>query len=387
MTDVWRRATRSPPVLRRGLHLGARQRAFPVSPRVQAGVDSLFFIALLQPLGPTMPIAEAQGRWIAAYLRGEYRLPSGRAGVGDPPGARGWPALRGVQAPHDGGRFRRPPVAVPARAQAGRGRRSGDGGGVDGFPLSVPCATVGGIMFSSGGTMASGAAQTLVAGVAQQASAPMLRLVITGSVDDGKSTLIGRLLYDSKQILTDQLEALRAASARRNGEHALDLSLLTDGLRAEREQGITIDVAYRYFQTAHRKFIIADTPGHERYTRNMVTGRLDGRSGRDPDRRAPGRRRADAPPRVHRLAARDQAPAGVRQQDGPGRLLAGRRSSGSSRTSASSARASRPPTSRSSRSPPCTGRTWSSARSRWSGTRGRRCCTTSSTSTSRPTAT
>ena len=100
----------------------------------------------------------------------------------------------------------------------------------------------------------------------------MLRLVITGSVDDGKSTLIGRLLYDSKQILTDQLEALRAASARRNGARGLDLSLLTDGLRAEREQGITIDVAYRYFQTPHRKFIIADTPGHERYTRNMVTG-------------------------------------------------------------------------------------------------------------------
>jgi len=100
----------------------------------------------------------------------------------------------------------------------------------------------------------------------------MLRLVITGSVDDGKSTLIGRLLYDSKQILTDQLEALRAASERRNGERGLDLSLLTDGLRAEREQGITIDVAYRYFQTPHRKFIIADTPGHERYTRNMVTG-------------------------------------------------------------------------------------------------------------------
>ena len=100
----------------------------------------------------------------------------------------------------------------------------------------------------------------------------MLRLVITGSVDDGKSTLIGRLLYDSKQILNDQLEALRAASERRNGERGLDLSLLTDGLRAEREQGITIDVAYRYFQTPHRKFIIADTPGHERYTRNMVTG-------------------------------------------------------------------------------------------------------------------
>ncbi len=118
----------------------------------------------------------------------------------------------------------------------------------------------------------SGAGQTITGMREPSAAGAMLRLVITGSVDDGKSTLIGRLLYDSKQILTDQLEALRAASARRNGAHALDLSLLTDGLRAEREQGITIDVAYRYFQTAHRKFIIADTPGHERYTRNMVTG-------------------------------------------------------------------------------------------------------------------
>ncbi len=107
---------------------------------------------------------------------------------------------------------------------------------------------------------------------AVEPGAEMLRLVITGSVDDGKSTLIGRLLYDSKQILSDQLEALQLASERRNGSGALDLSLLTDGLRAEREQGITIDVAYRYFQTARRKFIIADTPGHERYTRNMVTG-------------------------------------------------------------------------------------------------------------------
>jgi bifunctional enzyme CysN/CysC len=120
--------------------------------------------------------------------------------------------------------------------------------------------------------MSSGVGQTVVAALDEPQASAMLRLVITGSVDDGKSTLIGRLLYDSKQILTDQLEALRAASERRNGEHALDLSLLTDGLRAEREQGITIDVAYRYFQTAHRKFIIADTPGHERYTRNMVTG-------------------------------------------------------------------------------------------------------------------
>jgi len=103
-------------------------------------------------------------------------------------------------------------------------------------------------------------------------SASLLRLVIAGSVDDGKSTLIGRLLYDSKEILVDQLEALRRASARRMGPGALDLALLTDGLRAEREQGITIDVAYRYFQTPRREFIIADTPGHERYTRNMVTG-------------------------------------------------------------------------------------------------------------------
>jgi bifunctional enzyme CysN/CysC len=120
--------------------------------------------------------------------------------------------------------------------------------------------------------MTSTARQTLPSTLEQPPASAMLRLVITGSVDDGKSTLIGRLLYDSKQILNDQLEALRAASERRNGERGLDLSLLTDGLRAEREQGITIDVAYRYFQTPHRKFIIADTPGHERYTRNMVTG-------------------------------------------------------------------------------------------------------------------
>ena len=120
--------------------------------------------------------------------------------------------------------------------------------------------------------MSSGARQAAPAKLERPATAAMLRLVITGSVDDGKSTLIGRLLYDSKQILTDQLEALRTASERRNGERGLDLSLLTDGLRAEREQGITIDVAYRYFQTPHRKFIIADTPGHESYTRNMVTG-------------------------------------------------------------------------------------------------------------------
>jgi sulfate adenylyltransferase large subunit len=99
----------------------------------------------------------------------------------------------------------------------------------------------------------------------------LLRIATAGSVDDGKSTLIGRLLYDSKQILADQLEHVVETSERR-GDGYLNLALLTDGLRAEREQGITIDVAYRFFQTARRKFIIADTPGHEQYTRNMVTG-------------------------------------------------------------------------------------------------------------------
>jgi sulfate adenylyltransferase subunit 1 len=99
----------------------------------------------------------------------------------------------------------------------------------------------------------------------------LLRFTTAGSVDDGKSTLIGRLLYDSKQIFEDQLEAIEQRSQQRGFEH-VDLSLLTDGLKAEREQGITIDVAYRYFATPKRKFIIADTPGHIQYTRNMVTG-------------------------------------------------------------------------------------------------------------------
>jgi sulfate adenylyltransferase subunit 1 len=99
----------------------------------------------------------------------------------------------------------------------------------------------------------------------------LLRFITAGSVDDGKSTLIGRLLYDSKSIFEDQMEHI-VASGKRLGREELDLSLLTDGLRAEREQGITIDVAYRYFATPLRKFIIADTPGHIQYTRNMVTG-------------------------------------------------------------------------------------------------------------------
>ena len=99
----------------------------------------------------------------------------------------------------------------------------------------------------------------------------LLRFTTAGSVDDGKSTLIGRLLYDSKSLFEDQLDAVKRASVQKGSEH-LNLALFTDGLRAEREQGITIDVAYRYFATPHRKFIIADTPGHIQYTRNMVTG-------------------------------------------------------------------------------------------------------------------
>src|SRR6187551_2664940 len=99
----------------------------------------------------------------------------------------------------------------------------------------------------------------------------ILRFITAGSVDDGKSTLIGRLLYDSKSIMIDQLEAIEKQS-RNKEDGEIDLALLTDGLRAEREQGITIDVAYKYFSTPKRKFIIADAPGHIQYTRNMVTG-------------------------------------------------------------------------------------------------------------------
>src|SRR5512139_4168766 len=99
----------------------------------------------------------------------------------------------------------------------------------------------------------------------------ILRFNTCGSVDDGKSTLIGRLLYDSRSLMEDQIEALER-SADLTGAGSIDLATLTDGLRAEREQGITIDVAYRYFATPRRRFIIADTPGHVQYTRNMVTG-------------------------------------------------------------------------------------------------------------------
>ena len=134
-------------------------------------------------------------------------------------------------------------------------------------------------------------------------------------MDDGKSTLIGRLLYDSQTVYEDQLAGIRKATKAHGG---LDLSLLTDGLRAEREQGITIDVAYRYFSTPRRKFIIADTPGHEQYTRNMATGAstadlaivlIDARH---------GVLAAVAPPRVHRHPAGHPPPGGRGQQNGSG---------------------------------------------------------------------
>jgi sulfate adenylyltransferase subunit 1 len=108
-------------------------------------------------------------------------------------------------------------------------------------------------------------------GSSARLSGGLLRLATCGSVDDGKSTLVGRLLYDTKSVLTDQMTAIEEAS-RRRGQDGPDLALLTDGLRAEREQGITIDVAYRYFATPRRRFVLADTPGHVQYTRNMVTG-------------------------------------------------------------------------------------------------------------------
>src|SRR5579871_6008640 len=107
--------------------------------------------------------------------------------------------------------------------------------------------------------------------LSEERAKDLLRFTTAGSVDDGKSTLIGRLLFDSQSVYEDQLKAVTKSKVNRSGG-PIDFSLLTDGLRAEREQGITIDVAYRYFATPRRKFIIADTPGHEQYTRNMATG-------------------------------------------------------------------------------------------------------------------
>src|SRR6204780_1563935 len=113
--------------------------------------------------------------------------------------------------------------------------------------------------------------QEFVAFLDRDLQKDLLRFTTAGSVDDGKSTLIGRLLHDSKSVYEDQLAAVKKSRINR-ASGPIDFSLLTDGLRAEREQGITIDVAYRYFATARRKFIIADTPGHEQYTRTMATG-------------------------------------------------------------------------------------------------------------------
>src|SRR3984893_11413814 len=117
------------------------------------------------------------------------------------------------------------------------------------------------------------AAALALASRAESRQKDLLRFITCGSVDDGKSTLIGRLLHDSKLILDDQMSSLRKDSARHGttGED-IDFALLVDGLEAEREQGITIDVAYRFFATSRRSFIVADTPGHEQYTRNMATG-------------------------------------------------------------------------------------------------------------------
>src|SRR5690348_67075 len=116
-------------------------------------------------------------------------------------------------------------------------------------------------------------AEDIDAYLAQHQHKSLLRFITCGSVDDGKSTLIGRLLYDSKMIFEDQLAALEADSKRVGTQgQEIDFALLVDGLAAEREQGITIDVAYRFFATDKRKFIVADTPGHEQYTRNMATG-------------------------------------------------------------------------------------------------------------------
>ena len=142
----------------------------------------------------------------------------------------------------------------------------------------------------------------------------LLRLLTCGSVDDGKSTLIGRLLHDAGALADDQLAAAERDSRRygTTGDE-LDFALLVDGLEAERQQGITIDVAYRYFSTPKRKFIIADTPGHEQYTRNMATGGVDCRFSGDSGRRPTRCRRSDPPSRLYRHPDGHQTPGGGSQ--------------------------------------------------------------------------
>ena len=208
----------------------------------------------------------------------------------------------------------------------------------------------------------------------------LLRFITCGSVDDGKSTLIGRLLYESKMVFEDQLSALERDSKKvgtRGGE--LDFALLVDGLAAEREQGITIDVAYRFFSTERRKFIVADTPGARAVHAQHGDRRLHRRSGGHPDRRAQGRAHPDASPQLPGAPARHLARGARGQQDGPRRLLTGRPSTPSWRTTAPLPRASVCTTSPPSRSRPCTATTSSSAARTCPGSRGRRSCSTSRT--------
>ena len=150
----------------------------------------------------------------------------------------------------------------------------------------------------------------------------LLRFATAGSVDDGKSTLIGRLLYDTKSLFTDQLAAVEAVSAARGDEYT-NLALLTDGLRAEREQGITIDVAYRYFATPAAEVHHRRHPGAHPVHPQHGHRRVHRRSGADPGGRPQGPGRAVPPARVPLLAAAGAAPGALRQQDGPGRLVAG----------------------------------------------------------------
>ena len=154
------------------------------------------------------------------------------------------------------------------------------------------------------------------------AAAELLRLVTCGSVDDGKSTLIGRLLFDTKQVFVDQMEHIEETSERR-GDGYVNLALLTDGLRAEREQGITIDVAYRGFVTPRRRFQLADAPGTRAVHAQHGHGRLDGGRRRRSRRRPEGRDRADTPAYADRLAARGPPPRVRGQQDGSRRLRRG----------------------------------------------------------------
>ena len=165
----------------------------------------------------------------------------------------------------------------------------------------------------------------------------LLRFLTCGSVDDGKSTLIGRLLYDSKLLFEDQLLSLEKDS-RKHGTVGddIDLALLVDGLEAEREQGITIDVAYRFFSTDRRKFIVADTPGHEQYTRNMATGASTSRPRGDPDRCQAGRADSDPPSFLHRLAGRHPSRRAGGEQDRPRRFFRGHLRGPSSPTTAPS---------------------------------------------------